>query len=112
MPELVGHRCGLVRSRCNEGADGHCRDVDSLLPERLEQPVSQSADAGFANADREIVRAWSKCETAARQQDRTGVLLFHRWSDRLRSDQRAADIDGEITVETVARLLGEGRLAH
>src|SRR5262249_6869038 len=38
--------------------------------------------------------------------------LFHRLSDRLRSDQRAADVDGEITVETVARLLGERRLAH
>ena len=55
---------------------------------------------------------WSECAAASRQQDCAGFLLFHLRSDRLSGDECASDVHGEIIVEAVARLFGEGRLAH
>ena len=44
-------------------------------------------------------------EATSRQQDRTGLLLFHPESNRL-SGERSADVHGEITVEAVAKEAG------
>src|SRR4029078_7320315 len=53
LPELFGHRQGFLRFRGHKGADSHGRDVNSLFPERFEQPLSHRPNPGLADADRQ-----------------------------------------------------------
>jgi hypothetical protein len=55
---------------------------------------------------------WFQGKASAREQDRPRPALGHLGRDGMGCNQRTTDVDSEITVERVTRLLVKRRLAH